>query len=141
MYCATRYALFSYKKSDGSVQRYSRLTGLSDFEITTIRYNTEDRLLLVAYQSSDIDLLYDDGTVVNLPDIKLKNIVGGKGINSIMFLNHTAYLSCDFGIVVVDLIRHEIKDTYYIGTGGASVIVHQFAYDGSNFYAAAETGL
>ncbi len=141
VYCATRYALFSYKKSDGSVQRYSRLTGLSDFEITTIRYNTDDRLLLVAYQSSDIDLLFDDGTVVNLPDIKLKNIVGGKGINNIMFLNHAAYLSCDFGIVVVDLIRHEIKDTYYIGSGGSSVIVHQFAYDGSKFYAAAETGL
>ena len=50
VYCATRYALFSYKKSDGSVQRYSRLTGLSDFEISTIRYSAEDHLLLVAYQ-------------------------------------------------------------------------------------------
>ncbi len=141
VYCATRYALFSYKKSDGSVQRYSRLTGLSDFEITTIRYNQEDRLLLVAYQSSDIDLLYDDGSVINLPDIRLKNIVGGKGINKILFLNHIAYLSCEFGIVVVDLLRHEIKDTYYIGNGGASVNVHQVAYDGLKFYAATETGL
>ena len=141
VYCATQYALFSYKKSDGSVQRYSRLTGLSDFEITNIRYNPEDHLLLIAYQSSDIDLLYDDGSVVNLPDIKLKNIVGGKGINNILFQNHIAYLSCEFGIVVVDLIRHEIKDTYYIGAGGSSVNVHQMAFDGTRFYAATETGI
>jgi hypothetical protein len=141
VYCATQYALFSYKKSDGSVQRHSRLTGLSDFEISTIRYNSEDHLLLVAYLSSNVDLLYDDGTVVNLPDIKLKNIVGGKGINNILFLNHTAYLSCEFGIVVVDLLRHEIKDTYYIGAGGTTVNVHQLAGDGSRFYAATEKGI
>ena len=141
VYCATQYALFSYKKSDGSVERYSRLTGLSDFEITTIRYSTEDHLLLIAYQSSDVDLLYDDGSVINLPDIKIKNIVGGKGINNILFLNHIAYLSCEFGIVVIDLLRHEIKDTYYIAPGGATVNVHQLAYDGSKFYAATETGI
>lgn len=141
VYCATQYALFSYKKSDASIQRYSRLTGLSDFEITTIRYSQEDRLLLIAYQSSNIDLLFDDGSVVNLPDIKLKNIVGGKSINNIMFLNHIAYLSCEFGIVVVDLQRQEIKDTYYIGAGGVSTNVHQVANDGSKFYAATEHGL
>ncbi|CAN5436709.1 two-component regulator propeller domain-containing protein [soil metagenome] len=141
VYCATRYALFSYKKSDGSVQRYSRLTGLADFEITTIRYNPEDHLLLIAYQNSNVDLLYDDGTVINLPDIKLKNIVGGKSINSILFFNHNAYLSCQFGIVVLDLVKHEVKDTYYIGNGGAAVDVHQLAYDGSKFYAATETGI
>jgi hypothetical protein len=141
VYCATEYALCSYKKSDGSVQRYSRLTGLSDFEIATIRYSKENHLLLIAYQSSDIDLLYDDGSVINLPDIKLKNIVGGKGINSIFFIDHIAYLSCEFGIVVVDLSRHEIKDTYYIGTGGTSVNVHQFVTTGSRFYAATEKGI
>ena len=141
VYCATQYALFSYKKSDASVQRYSRLTGLSDFEINTIRYNAEDHVLLIAYQSSDLDLLYDDGSVINLPDIKLKNIVGGKSINSVLFLNHLSYLNCEFGIVVVDLLRHEIKDTYYIGPGGTSVNVHQLAYDGSKFYAATETGI
>jgi hypothetical protein len=141
VYCATQYALCSYKKSDASVQRYSRLTGLSDFEISTIRYSAENKLLLIAYESSDIDLLYDDGTVVNIPDIKLKNIVGGKGINNIFFINQTAYLSCDFGIVVVDLIRHEIRDTYYIGPGGTSVIVHQFGYTGARFYAATDKGL
>src|SRR6188768_392714 len=79
VYCSTKYALFSYKKSDGSIQRFSKLNGLSDFEISTIRYSKENHLLLVAYQSSNIDLLYDDGTVIGMPDIMMKNIVGGKG--------------------------------------------------------------
>ncbi len=135
VYCATQYGLFSYNKSDQSLERYSRVTGLSDFEISTIRYSADDHLVLVAYQSANIDLIYDDHTILNLSDITRKNIVGGKGINNILFLNHTAYLSCEFGIVVLDLIRKEIKDTYYIGTGGISANVSQLAYDGSKFYA------
>ena len=71
------------------MQRYSRLSGLSDFEISSIRYSKENRMLMIAYQSSNIDLLYDDGTVVGMPDIMMKNIVGGKGINNIRMINIT----------------------------------------------------
>ena len=35
VFCATHYALFSYKLDDGSIQRYSRVNALSDFEIST----------------------------------------------------------------------------------------------------------
>jgi ligand-binding sensor domain-containing protein len=141
IYCASRYALFSYDKNDGALERFSRITGLNDLEIGTIRYNSAAGVLLIAYQSSNIDLLYNDGTVVNLSDIKRKNIVGGKSINHIMFSGKYAYLSCNFGIVVIDLERQEIKDTYYIGRNGNNLSVNQFAGDGTTFYAATDSGI
>src|SRR4051812_852504 len=42
VYCATHYGFFAYNTSDQSIERFSRVTGLSDFEISSIRYSPED---------------------------------------------------------------------------------------------------
>jgi len=135
IYCATNFGLFSYKPSDGSIQRYSKVNGLSDLEISTIRFSMEDHVLLVAYKNSNIDFVYDDNSIYNLPDIKQKDIIGGKAINQVIFLNHFAYLSCQFGIVVLNLDKKETKDTYYIGK------VNALAADNQKFYAATDSGI
>lgn len=94
VYCASQFGLFSYKKDDGEISYFTRLGGLSDYEIKTIRYETQRGILVIAYENSNIDLLFADKTIVNLSDIKRKNIVGGKAINHILFINGKAYLSC-----------------------------------------------
>ncbi|HNP47474.1 MAG TPA: two-component regulator propeller domain-containing protein [Bacteroidia bacterium] len=141
IYCASVYGLYSYSKSTGELNLYSRLNGLSDFEISKIRYNSEKKILFIAYQSSNIDLILSDNSIVNLSDIKRKNIVGGKKINDITFLGDEAYLCCEFGIVVVDLKRMEIKDTYYIGVNGKSVNVNGLSTDGTYLLAACDSGI
>jgi hypothetical protein len=78
---------------------------------------------------------------VNLPDIKTKPILGNKRINNISFLNRYAYLSCGFGIVVIDLDRDEVKDTYYIGPGGAAINVRDITFDATYVYAATDNGV
>lgn len=78
IYCASLFGLYSYTKSNGELNLYSRLNALSDYEITKIRYNAEKKILFIAYQSSNIDLILSDNTIVNLSDIKRKNIIGGK---------------------------------------------------------------
>ena len=110
IYCATQFGVFTYSKSDGELNRLSRLKELSDQEVNTIRYDKPTGVLLIAYANSNIDMIYSDKTVVNLSDIKQKNIVGGKQINSIYFQNGFAYLGCGFGIVVIDISRREIKN-------------------------------
>lgn len=141
VFCASRYGLFSYDKNDGSLERYSRVSGLSDFEISSVKYNSSIGVLMIAYANSNIDLLYNDNTIVNLSDIQRNNIVGNKSINDIYFLNHYAYLSCGFGIVVVDLNKKEIKDTYYIGPNGTTININSFTSDGTFFYAATNNGI
>lgn len=141
VFCASRFGLFSYNKSSGETELFSRISGLSDYEISGIRYNPADKIVLVAYQSSNIDLILPDHSIVNLSDIKRKNIIGGKKINCILFVNHLAYLGCEFGIVVIDLDRKEVKDTYYIGENGGSMDVVGLAYDGNYLLAATDSGL
>jgi hypothetical protein len=141
IYCASKFGLFTYNKHDGEINILSRLKELSDLEIGTMRFDPVTGILLIAYQNSNIDLIYSDKTVVNIPDIKLKNIIGGKHINSILFINKLAYLGCEFGIVVVDIERKEIKDTYYIGQNGTNVNVNGVSFDGTSMLAVTTTGI
>lgn len=140
VYCATPLGLYSVNRSDGSFERYSKITGLSDIGYNTIAFDKTRQLLFIAYANSNIDLMTASG-IINIPDIKLKNIIGDKNIYDIFFDGDNAYLSCGFGIVVINLTKNEIRDTYIIGPNGDDIRVNQFSADKSNFYAATVAGL
>lgn len=140
IYCVTEGGLFSYNKTDNSIQKMSGINGLSDAGVQRLAYSKENNLLLIAYQNANIDLMI--GTeVFNLSDIKRKQIPADKTINSVLFAGNLAYLSCGFGIVVINLERKEIKDTYFIGQEGAYVNVQGMATDGTFLYAATTNGI
>src|SRR5712675_2699989 len=106
IYCASTNGMFIYNKSDGSITRLTRLEGLSDFAITSIRFNQQHNVLVIAYDNANIDLLYPDNTIINMSDLKRADIIGGsKTIHQIYFNGSYAYLSCGFGIAVIDLVR------------------------------------
>ena len=141
VYCASQFGIFTYSKNNGELNTLSRLKELSDLEVSTLRFDRLTGVMLIAYDNSNIDMIFSDKNVVNLPDIKQKNIIGGKHINSIFFLNGYAYLGCEFGIVVVNINRREIKDTYYIGHDGTNINVNGLAYDGTYLLAATDSGV
>lgn len=140
IYCVTEGGLFSYNKSDNSIQKMSGINGLSDAGVERLAYSKENKLLLVAYENANVDLIFDT-KIFNLSDIKRKQIPADKKINNVLFVGNLAYLSCGFGIVVINLERKEIKDTYFIGQDGAYVNVQDMATDGTFLYAATTTGI
>ncbi len=140
IYCSTPNALFILDRQDNSLSFLSKVNGLSDVEISAIKYSSEYKTLVIAYKNANLDLITENG-IVNISDIKRKNIFGNKTINRILFIGRYAYLACGFGIVVLDLERMEIHDTYYIGPLGTSLDVMDLAYDGDFFYAATSSGL
>lgn len=140
VYCLTTSGIFNYKKSDNSMSRLSKVNGLSDIEGVVVNFNPYNNKFIIAYKNSNIDIV-ETGQIINISDIKRKAIIGNKSINNIYFINQFAYLSCGFGIVVLDTERNEIKDTYYIGPLGAAINVMDLTSDGTYFYAATETGI
>ena len=140
IYCGTRNGLFYYHRKDNNIQIITRVEGLSDLEINTLNYSRDQEVLLIGYTNANIDII--DGTDIhNVPDIKREQITGKKTINNIMFIGEYAYLSCGFGIVVVNIPKKEIRDTYYIGENGAMINVYDMAFDGTYLYAGTENGI
>ena len=76
-----------------------------------------------------------------LSDIRRKQIPANKTINNVIFSGKFAYLSCGFGIVVINLERKEIKDSYFIGNEGDYLNVLDIATDGASLFAATVNGI
>ncbi|MCP4551016.1 MAG: hypothetical protein GY834_03005 [Bacteroidetes bacterium] len=140
IYCATPYSIFYYNKADNSLERLTKVEGLSDVGISKVDYNQTFKTLVVAYTNTNVDLI-KDGDIVNISDIKRKQIIGNKSINNILLFDNSVYLSCGFGIVVIDIEKEEIKDTYYIGPDGTHLNVLDLAVSESAFFAATKEGI
>ncbi len=140
IYAATPFSAFYLDQNEDQIVRMSTISGLSDVNIASMEFDAKSGFLVIAYENANIDLVKND-QVINISDIKRKSMIGSKRINRITFFNSLIYLSTDFGIVVLDPIKREIKGTYYIGPNGKNISVHDLAYDDQNFYAATSEGL
>jgi hypothetical protein len=140
LFCATDLNVFTYNTTDNSYEKLSKITGLSDMGIATMEYSEEKDVLLIAYTNGNIDLLHNN-EIINISDLKAKSITGSKEARHIYFLNDFAYVSYSFGILVIDLAKHEIKDNYIIGAPGEKYEVNALTSDGTYFYAATSNGI
>lgn len=111
-------ALYSILKTDPIIETYSKIYGLNDNGIHLIEYSQESDVLFIAYDNSNIDLLSDDGSIVNISDLYRKSMSGSKRINDICFEKNMAYVACDFGVVALDIDKQEFAETYIIGDNG-----------------------
>ena len=114
VYILASGALFSFNNKDNEIITYDKLNCLSDIDIAHIAYSDYINALVIIYNNANIDILYDDESVYNITDFKNSNAVNKK-ISNISIINKLAYLSTEFGVVVIDLERLEIKNTYSTG--------------------------
>ena len=140
VYCSAGTGIIIFNKKDGSVEKLSRVNGLSDTDISSISWSEENNLLLIGYGNGNIDII-SNNRITNVSDILRSTVHGDKRINNILFVGDRAYLSCSFGVVVINLGKNEIAETYYLGTGGQRLAVNDMAFDGTWLYAATSGGL
>lgn len=82
--------LFGYDKVNGSMTAYTAPTTLSDNDVESIAYDRDGGYLCITYGTGNIDFLYDNGDVVNIPDIKDAVIGVEKKINRVSFAKTVA---------------------------------------------------
>lgn len=136
IYALSDGALFSATKIEGDIAYYNKLTGLNGTNISQIKYDTEGKRLIILYKDGNIDLLYDDNTIHNIPDLYNTQLNINKSANCISLYGTKAYLGMEFGIVVLNLERKEIADTYYIGPNATEVPIHAITFWNDSIYAA-----
>lgn len=111
VYYLTGNALFAYDKEADETIYYTPGSKISDSGIQSIAYNKAGKYLLCAYTNGNIDLIYDSGKVVNLPEIKDANLVVEKGIKDIAFDDNRIYVATTFGIVIYDDQKHVVVES------------------------------
>ena len=140
IYASTGSALMLYDRNTGELSRLTRVQGLSETGISCIAWSSQENALIVAYSSTNIDIISNQ-VVTNLPDIKLKYIPGNKQIYRIKTRGKYAYLASSFGIVVVDISKGEIFDTWKPGDESGIPAIYDLAFTSGRVYAATQAGV
>ncbi len=140
IYAASTMGVFSYDMDEMAMTHYSKITGLSDINITAIKNIPGTDKLFIGYEDGNIDI-FDGSTVENIPDLEMKSLLSSKQINNIYFFDGLAYCSTDFGVLVVNVDDLEISDFYYIGDEASDLVVNQITEVSDTFYVATEDGL
>lgn len=140
VYSATEDALLVYDKEDRTTRKFDKSNALSDIGVSALGYSSFANTVVVTYNSGNIDLIKGN-TIINMPDIRNEISSGSKSINNVFVENSTAYLSTDFGIVVVNLVEEEIAATYIIGSTGNQVSIDDVTIHQDTIYALTAEGL
>ena len=131
IYVGTKSNLYAYDRDDYSLESFSVLDGLSSMDVSALAYSPDYSLLIIGYRDGNIDLLIN-GSVINIPYINMANTLSEKTINHIFIDENIAYLSCLFGLVILDIEKAEIKETCYFSNNELNITVFEsFVFDGS----------
>lgn len=104
--------LFSYDQSSNEIESYNTGNYLSDSKIKNIYYNYLKNYLMIVYENSNIDLIYSDKRVVNIPDLKNTIMMSSKSINDVVFDADRIYVATDFGLMIINDEKYEIYESY-----------------------------
>lgn len=140
IYSSTGSSILVYNKSLSELRKLTTINGLSESGISSIAWSEEYKTLVIGYISTNLDIL-SNNIIYNIPDILRKYIPGEKTINKIRISGRYAYLACSFGIVVIDLVKREIHDTWKPASKGSSTEVFDIAFGNNEIFAATSHGV
>lgn len=109
VYYVAGNSLFSYNTETEESESYTSFNKLNDKEIVSISYNQQKKYLFVLYSSGAVDLLYDDGSVYFMPELRDAEIDHSFTVKDVKFDGDYIYVATSFGIVKFNEVRKEIS--------------------------------
>ena len=104
-------ALYFFDPADNGLYSIDKTGGLGDTDIAAIGHCSSEKAVLLVYSNGNIDIIYDDFTIYNYTDLK-NNSTGSVSVNELKITGNNAYISTNLGLVIFDIKRREIKNTY-----------------------------
>jgi len=143
IYVATNQSILVVDKRDTTKVKWSNLNGLSDVGIQTIYADPKGRLI-IAYKNANLDIITQSGEVFkvyNIRDIFNKQISGSKSINKICTFGDLAYLTCDFGVVIINLKTFLVKETWFTVRNNETYKALAFTEHAERYYLGTDKGV
>jgi len=141
IYAASENNIIRYSKSDNTAESVSKIDGFYNINVSCLRYNETYKTLIIGYVDGAIDLVTNAG-ISPVNDILRANVIGSKRINHIMMYKNLAYISCGFGVVVFDLQKKEVKETYNsFGPNGLQLTVNWAGINNDSLFLSTNNGV
>lgn len=127
---------------DNSLSTLTKLNGLSGVDITAVAFDQPRNQLLVSYDDGVLDIVRAN-EIIQFKSLKNSaTIPGSKRINHITIRQSFAYLAADYGMVVFDLARIEVKETWRdLGAAGQTLRINESTFLQDSIFLATEKGV
>lgn len=140
IYVGTKSGFCTYNNTDGSLETFSRSSGMATAGISAVAYDLLSEYTIIGYENSNIDLFHNN-SFYNIPDLFLSQLTGNKRIYNITCKAGTAYMCTGKGLMLLNLNKREIRETVVFYDSGAEQIVHGAAFNGDTLYVATTAGV
>jgi len=110
IYAVANGKLFSVT-TEGAITIHTTLTGLNGFDVAFIGWSDSESTLVIVYSDGNIDFLSETG-INNLPDFRDKSMTADKTVYNLRVDGQYAFISTGVGLLLVDIERKEISDSY-----------------------------
>lgn len=139
---ASDNGVVQYDLQDNTFTTYSTLNALSTTGITAIGFDEIRKQILVGYSDGTLDLI-GENSVVSFTRLKSPPDVPVSGsINQITISGSLAYISTNYGLVLFDLIRNEVRETWRnLGAAGQLLAIYQSILLDDSIYLATAQGV
>lgn len=111
VYSLVNNNLHCLNKSNHQLTVLDNQNALSGTLISNIYYNYEKKYLVITYDDSNIDILGDDGKVVNIPNIKDAVMTQQRTINDVTFHGDKIFVATQFGFLVINDQNYRILES------------------------------
>lgn len=140
IFATSSKGLISYDLEDLSINKLSKVDGLSDVGITALAYDASEGYLSLGYQNGNIDIITAEG-IQNLPVLLNSDVTDNKTINHISFYNGKMNVSTDFGLLVLTS-ENKVEEAYQnLSETGQTIEVRSSAILNDVMYIATEDGV
>lgn len=141
VFAATENTVFVAGRTIGTLERFNKVTGLSDVGIGAIQTLPDLASLVVGYKNGNIDIV-SENSIRNISTVKDYETTQSKAYQSIIVYGNNVYLAGDLGIVVYNLDRNEITEAYQnLGQAGAALAINDLLIYNDSIFAATDDGI
>jgi hypothetical protein len=141
VYAATENALFYIDEEDNSINKLTKIDGISDAGISCLKTDAAGHKLAIGYQSGIIDFL-EGNELTSFTDLAVASQLENRTINDIEFSNDRIYIATSIGVVVLNEEDKEIIESYVeIGPNASTHAIADIALSQDSIYLASPIGL
>jgi len=113
VWAATSGGVFSYQVATGEINKFTPVEGLFGVDIRALAYDERRNAVWIGYGEGVLDRIdIESGTVDTFFDIARADQFIDRTINRLRIFGDSLYVATAFGVVVFDVVRSEVRDTY-----------------------------
>lgn len=113
VWAGTRGGIFSYDPATGEIDRSTTIDGLRGGDLRALVVDDARGVVWAGYADGALDrLTVADGTVRAFLDIERNTQYASRGVRRLQVRGDSLYVATDFGVVVFDAVREEVRNTY-----------------------------